>query len=190
MIKFEHLCDLSVDVGELVSMGPAPLGERRVVMIAGGTFEGPAMRGTVVGGADWQIARADGVLELDARYALRDDRGGIVQVISQGFRHAPPEVMARPRSRRRCRSKFLLFSLRDAVRDRRPAIWPGSTARSRWPPLSARRGRSICKPTACYERPGRLTCSRLSCHDNKIGSLAGLLAKAVIRNDQRRPARQ
>ncbi len=95
MINFEHLCDLFVDVGELVSMGPAPLGERRVVMITGGTFEGPAMRGTVVGGADWQIARADGVVELDARYALRDDRGGIVQVISQGFRHAPPEVMAR-----------------------------------------------------------------------------------------------
>lgn len=94
MIKFEHLCDLSVDVGDLLTMGPAPLGERRVVMIAGGTFEGPSMRGTVVGGADWQIARADGVLELDARYALRDDRGGIVQVISQGYRHGPPEVMA------------------------------------------------------------------------------------------------
>ena len=94
MINFEHLCDLSVDVGDLVSMGAAPLGERRVVMILGGTFEGPLMRGTVIGGADWQIARVDGVLELDARYALRDDRGGIVQVISQGFRHGPPEVMA------------------------------------------------------------------------------------------------
>ncbi len=95
MIQFEHLCDLAVDVGELLSMGPAPLGERRVVTILGGTFQGPAMRGTVIGGADWQIVRSDGVLELDARYALRDDRGGIVQVISQGYRHGPPEIMAR-----------------------------------------------------------------------------------------------
>jgi len=95
MIQFEHLCDLAVDVGELLSMGPAPLGERRVVTILGGTFQGPAMRGRVISGADWQIVRSDGVLELDARYALRDDRGGIVQVISQGYRHGPPEIMAR-----------------------------------------------------------------------------------------------
>ena len=86
---------ISAEVGEVVSMGPAPLGERRVVSIIGGTFEGPLLRGEVVGGADWQIARRDGALELDARYALRDTRGGVVQVVSQGLRHGPPEVLAR-----------------------------------------------------------------------------------------------
>ena len=65
---------ISAEVGELVNMGPAPLGERRMVAITGGTFEGPLLRGDVVGGADWQIARRDGVLELDARSALREDR--------------------------------------------------------------------------------------------------------------------
>src|SRR4030081_768943 len=86
---------ISAEVGELVSMGPGPLGERRMVDITGGTFEGPLLRGDVVGGAGWQIARRDGVLELDARYALREARGGLVQVVSQGFRHGPPDVMAR-----------------------------------------------------------------------------------------------
>jgi Protein of unknown function (DUF3237) len=96
MLQFERLCMLRVDVGELVSMGPAPLGERRVVHILGGTFEGPRMRGEVLaGGADWQIARRDGALELDARYTLREERGGLVQVVSQGLRHGPLEVMAR-----------------------------------------------------------------------------------------------
>ena len=96
MLQFEYLCAIHADVGELRSMGPAPLGERRVVEILGGTFEGPLMKGEVVGGgADWQIARSDGVLELDARYALREARGGLVQVMSQGFRHGPPDVMAR-----------------------------------------------------------------------------------------------
>ena len=52
------------------------------------------MRGSVVGGADWQILRSDGALELDARYAIKDERGGVVQVLSQGLRHGPPEVMA------------------------------------------------------------------------------------------------
>ena len=95
MIEFEYLCNLNVDVGEVVTMGPGPLGERRVIAILGGTFEGPQMRGTVLpGGNDWQIVRTDGVLDLDARYALRDERGGVIRVVSQGYRHGPPEVLA------------------------------------------------------------------------------------------------
>jgi hypothetical protein len=34
------------------------------------------------------------VLEIDARYALREAGGGLVQVTSQGYRHGPPEVLA------------------------------------------------------------------------------------------------
>ena len=89
------LMAIAAEVGDLVTMGPAPLGERRVVYITGGNFAGPLMRGEVVGGADWQIARRDGALELDARYALKEARGGIIQVVSQGLRHGPPDVLAR-----------------------------------------------------------------------------------------------
>jgi hypothetical protein len=53
------------------------------------------MRGELLGGADWQILRSDGALELDARYAIKDARGAVVQVLSQGYRHGPPEVMAK-----------------------------------------------------------------------------------------------
>jgi hypothetical protein len=94
MLEFDFLFNLNADVGELVSLGPCPLGERRVVYISSGSFEGPAMRGTILGGADWQILRSDGALELDARYAIKDERGAVVQVLSQGMRHGPPEVMA------------------------------------------------------------------------------------------------
>jgi hypothetical protein len=93
-LQFEFLFTLSSDVGELISLGPCPLGERRVVYIAGGTFEGPAMRGEVIGGADWQILRSDGVLELNARYAIRERSGAVIQVISDGYRFGPPEIMA------------------------------------------------------------------------------------------------
>jgi len=92
--RFEYLMNLSVDVGEVVSMGPGPVGERRVVGILGGTFEGSGLRGEVLsGGADWQIVRSDGVLDLDARYALREQAGGVVRVLSQGYRHGPAEVL-------------------------------------------------------------------------------------------------
>ena len=93
--QLEFLMNLAVDVGEIVSMAEGPLGERRVVGILGGTFEGPELRGSVLaGGADWQIVRRDGVLDLDARYALQEERGGLVRVTSQGYRHGAPEVLA------------------------------------------------------------------------------------------------
>lgn len=93
--RFEFLMDLAVEVGEVVSMGMTPLGERRVVGINGGTFEGPELRGEILaGGADWQLARSDGVLELDAHYVLREQAGGMVRVVSQGYRHGPADIMA------------------------------------------------------------------------------------------------
>jgi hypothetical protein len=93
--RFEFLMKLVAEVGELASMGQGPLGERRVVPILGGTFEGPQLRGEILaGGADWQIARSDGVLDLDARYALREAGGALIRVLSQGYRHGPPEVLA------------------------------------------------------------------------------------------------
>jgi hypothetical protein len=91
----EFLFTLTAEVGEIVTMGAAPLGERRVVQITGGRFEGPQLRGDVLGGADWQIVRADGTIDLDARYAIKEARGGVVQVVSQGMRHGPPDVLAR-----------------------------------------------------------------------------------------------
>lgn len=86
---------LVVDVGDVVSLGDAPLGERRVIAITGGTFAGAKLRGDVLpGGADWQVVRRDGVIDLDARYVLKDRSGALVRVVSQGLRHGPPEVIA------------------------------------------------------------------------------------------------
>ncbi|HEX5613034.1 MAG TPA: DUF3237 domain-containing protein [Burkholderiales bacterium] len=94
-LRLEFLMRLAVDVGEPASMGAGPLGERRIIPILGGTFEGPRLRGEVLpGGADWQIVRSDGVLDLDARYALREKAGGLIRVVSQGYRHGPAEVLA------------------------------------------------------------------------------------------------
>lgn len=86
---------LRVQVGELVSLGDAPAGERRCVPLLGGTVEGPGLQGEVLpGGSDWQWRRADGVLEIDAQYIVRTPDGALVEVRSRGLRHGPPEVMA------------------------------------------------------------------------------------------------
>ena len=95
MLRFEFLMNLAAEVGDLVTLGTGPLGERRMVSILGGTFEGAGIRGEILpGGADWQIARRDGVLDLDARYVLREQAGGLVRVVSQGYRHGSSDVLA------------------------------------------------------------------------------------------------
>lgn len=90
------LVRIRCEVGALTSLGPAPLGERRYVPLTGGTVSGPELNGRIVeGGVDWQIQRADGVLEIDAHYVIAADDGALIEVRSQGLRHGPPEVMAR-----------------------------------------------------------------------------------------------
>ena len=90
------LCRLRVEVGALVSLGGGAYGERRFVPILGGRVDGPTLNGVVVaGGADWQIARADGVLDIDAHYSLLLDDGARVEIVSTGMRHGPADVLAR-----------------------------------------------------------------------------------------------
>jgi hypothetical protein len=83
-----------------VQVGAAlELGNRRIVPILGGTFEGPELRGRVLPvGADWQLVRPSGVLELEARYTLETDRGQLIYVRNSGLRYAEPEVMEQLRA--------------------------------------------------------------------------------------------
>ena len=84
------------EVRPMVSLGPAKYGERRFIPLGGGTVRGPELNGTLVeGGVDWQVNRADGVLDIAAHYVIRTDDGALVEVQSDGMRHGPPEVMAR-----------------------------------------------------------------------------------------------
>ena len=77
-------------------LGNTPYGERRIINILGGTVEGSRLKGKILpGGADWQIIRSDGVVHLHARYTVETDSGGLILVNSEGYRHGPPEVMAR-----------------------------------------------------------------------------------------------
>ena len=66
--QLEFAFTATITLGIVQEMGVTPHGKRRVIPITGGTFAGPAIKGTVEpGGADWQIVRADNVAELDAQ---------------------------------------------------------------------------------------------------------------------------
>ena len=98
--ELKFVFEARADLGTPLEIGIVPSrGERRVIPILGGTFEGPSIRGRVLpGGADWQIVHADGSAEVDARYTLETDKGALISVFNQGIRNGPPEVLARLRA--------------------------------------------------------------------------------------------
>lgn len=76
---------------ERVSHGTSPYGERFRIPIIGGSFEGPDIRGRIVpGGADWQLLRADGYLELLADYFMETDDKVQIKVTNRGLIQTAP----------------------------------------------------------------------------------------------------
>ncbi len=83
---FEFALELMVDIAPTETVGATPTGLRRRVAITGGTFEGPAIRGEVVpGGADTQLVRADGMVEVTADYLIRAEDGTLIRVLNRGL---------------------------------------------------------------------------------------------------------
>jgi Protein of unknown function (DUF3237) len=72
----------TVKIGAREDLGTGPLGQRFLIPILGGSFEGSGgLHGTVLqGGADRQLIRADGVKLLDAEYEMRTHDGVILSV--------------------------------------------------------------------------------------------------------------
>ena len=95
-IALEHVCDLVVELSPPHEMGAALAGTRRIIPIVGGTASGARINGRILNvGADWQTVQAGGVAQLDARYGIETDDGAVIEVVSQGIRHASAEVAAR-----------------------------------------------------------------------------------------------
>lgn len=77
----EFAYEAVVDIAPREDLGASALGERFIVNILGGSFEGPRLRGRVLpGGADRQWLRPDGIKELDALYEMQTDDGTVITV--------------------------------------------------------------------------------------------------------------
>ena len=95
-MKLEPLLRAEITLATPQELGETPHGRRRVIAITGGSFRGERLAGRVLpGGADWQLVRADGVAELDARYTLETVDRSLIYVRNFGYRHGPADVMRR-----------------------------------------------------------------------------------------------
>ena len=87
---------VKVKVGPIQDLGQTARGHRRIVDILGGEVAGPRLAGEILpGGADWQVVRPDGTIEVVARYTIRSSSGALIYVQNEGLRVASPEILAR-----------------------------------------------------------------------------------------------
>jgi hypothetical protein len=95
LVSSTPIFTITAELEPIMNLGATPYGERRIVGITGGTVNGPKLQGRVLpGGADWQIVRADGAADIQARYTIETDARARILVNSEGVRHGPPEVLA------------------------------------------------------------------------------------------------
>ena len=94
-LKSEFIFTIKVAVDHLHDVGPTPFGTRHIDMLGEGTFEGPQLRGTVLGGMDQKIFRADGAMKPNVRLILKTDDEALIYMYYTGVRYGTPEVMKR-----------------------------------------------------------------------------------------------
>ena len=96
--QLEFAFQLKVTLGQAYMVGDTQHGRRNVIPITGGTFEGPQLRGTILnGGADYQLANADGSrTELEAIYSIQTDDGVYIHVRNRGIIYSGKDENGNP----------------------------------------------------------------------------------------------
>ena len=105
--KTEFALQLKVTLGQAFSMENTQHGRRTVIPITGGTFEGPNIKGTIIsGGADYQLANADGRTEVEAIYCIKTDDGVYIHVRNRGIICNGKDADGKPSFYFRCAPQF------------------------------------------------------------------------------------
>ena len=105
--QLEFALQLKVTLGETFAINNTQHGRRTVIPITGGTFEGPNIKGTIIGGgADYQLANADGRTELEAIYCIKTDDGVYIHVRNRGIICNSKDANGNPSFYFRCAPQF------------------------------------------------------------------------------------
>jgi len=88
-LRSRHLFTISIELHPILDVGMTPSGQRRIVPVSGGRFEGERLRGEILphAGSDLLLTRADGAFQQDVRLALRTHDGALVLMTYRGIRH-------------------------------------------------------------------------------------------------------
>ena len=104
----EYVMELKVICDAPFSCGNTSHGERVVIPITGGTFEGPKLKGTVLsGGADYQyVDHQHSRNELEAIYCIKTDDGVNIHIRNTGLIVSGKDANGNPQFYFRAAPKF------------------------------------------------------------------------------------
>ena len=96
--QLEFALQLKVTLGDAYSCGDTQHGQRTIIPITGGTFEGPNIKGTIInGGADYQLGnKALNRTELEAIYCIKTDDGVNIHVRNRGIINSGKDEQGNP----------------------------------------------------------------------------------------------
>lgn len=98
-MRLEPLLRMSVTLGKRYPIGPIPKGRRNVWTLAGGTVEGPRIRGTVAPvGGEFELIDGEGIYHIDVRLVIVTEDGANIFV--QYFGVANTDAAAKERYKR------------------------------------------------------------------------------------------
>ena len=99
--RLEFVMEVRLTFPEVYTLANVPSGGMRsAVLVSGGTFEGPLLKGRAVpgSGGDYAYFRPDDVAVFDARYLLEEDDGTLILLTNRGYLWGrKPDTMQRLR---------------------------------------------------------------------------------------------
>ena len=119
-LRSRPLFDIALSLHPPQELGATPLGKRRIVPVAGGSFKGERLSGIVLpdAAADWILVRNDASVQLDVRLTLKTDDGALISMQYRGIRSSSPAVAERLAHGEKSRSCGVLFPHGALFRDR------------------------------------------------------------------------
>jgi len=106
--QLEFAMQLKVTIDEPYSCGETQHGQRVVIPITGGTFEGSRIKGIILsGGADYQLVNKDlNRTELEAIYCIKTDDGVCIHVRNHGIIYNGKDAEDKPTFYFKCAPQF------------------------------------------------------------------------------------
>lgn len=89
----EPAFDATVRVGGIADYGMTRVGHRRVIDILGGEITGCINARILPGGADWQLVRRDGTVDIDGRYSAETPERELIHISVSGVRSGSPKTL-------------------------------------------------------------------------------------------------
>lgn len=91
--ELEYAFEVTAHLEHLRDFGVTRSGHRRVIGVAGHEVCGVIEGDLLPGGADWQIVRPDGGIEIDGRYSARTRTGSLLYLQVRGVRTGSSTVL-------------------------------------------------------------------------------------------------